>query len=59
MMNKQNENRAKPDKPKPKRGRAPKLVLQIDAKPEDIAWAVTNTTPKDLGGWEARDKGRG
>lgn len=36
------------EQPKRPVGRPPKTVVHIDAKPEDIAWALTNTSPKDL-----------
>ncbi len=46
-----------PDSSKRKRpvGRPPQMVLYIDAKPEDIAWALTNTSPKELKDWKERE----
>ncbi len=50
------ERQDKPKKDKLKRpvGRPPQMVLYIDAAPEDIAWALTNTSPKELKDWKER-----
>jgi len=42
------------EQPKRSVGRPPQMVLHIDAKPEDIAWALTNTSPKDIQEWKDR-----
>ncbi len=48
------EKKEKQTKSKRPVGRPPKMVLHIDAKPEDIAWALTNTSPKALEEWKER-----
>lgn len=42
------DKQEKSDKPKRERGRPPELELHSDAKAENIAWALKNTTPKEL-----------